>query len=283
MEDKKEVTREENVSDLERPIATSEPNTMENVEHNASANEMEYSKYMQKKIAKAKKKALNYGYSIPDLKYPLEKPLKKRTALSVIGYIFLALGILVSAVAVYLTIKFGLWSTLLSLFGVSSDALSENTLSKTFGLSQITGFVAIVAIIIIVAILLVVMGICVWAITFGIRASKVAKVSRQEMAKGYEVLEIIRLMFLFVIVAIAGIVLCILGLGMEMSTWIIVGVLTLCIAMFLTFVIMLIVERKKEAQWFETLSIDAQEDFMAYNEVIKKYSAKGKVKTFSRF
>lgn len=278
MEDKKEVIPMDDKSNLEGNATSKEIATA-----NSNSNQVEYSKYMQKKIAKAKKKALHYGYSIPDLKYPLQKPLKNRTALSIIGYLILALGILLSVASVYLTIKFGFWSTLISMFGVGSDALSENTLSKTFGLSQLTGFIAIVAIVIIITILLILAGICAWVIAFGARVSKVSKVSRQEMAKGYEVSQIIKEMFLFAFFAIAGIVLCFMGLGMESSTWIISSVLALCVVLFLTLAIMLIVERKKETQWFETLSMDEKEDFIAYNDVIKKYSAKGKTRTFSGF
>lgn len=284
MEEEKEVVKN---TDNDSPSLVVASTNQEKVDGNSGSKQdlsgdVSCSKFMQKKLEKAKKKALQYGYTVPDLRYPLEKPLKQRTALAVLGYLIFALGIIISLLAIYFTYKVGLWSTLFSAFGISSDALSESTLNKTFGLSQIKGFVGIVIIIILITIVLALVGICSWIISFGLRVARVSKVSRQEMAKGYEVFDTIGIMFLLSAIGIAGIVVSIVGLGLKTNTWIICGVLALCIALFLTIAIILIVERKKEAKWFETLSKEMQEDFIEYNNVIKKYSAKGNAKTLGR-
>lgn len=239
-----------------------------------SGESVEYSKYMQKKIEKAKKKALQYGYTVPELKYPLEKPDRSRTAIGVWGYLILAFGILFTGVMVYLTYSTGLLAGLLSAFGFGNDAFSESSMAKTFGLSQIGGFLAIIMIIVILSILLAIAGICVWTIVFGVRSVRVAKVSRQEMAKGYEVFDSICLMITLPLVAVVAIVVVVAWLGLDVNTWIICGVLTLGIILYIAFAIMLIVERNREKRWFESLPVDAQQDFIEYNDVIKRYSAR---------
>ena len=244
---------------------------------------VEYSKYMQKKIEKAKKKALQYGYTVPELKYPLEKPNKNRTAISVFGYLILVFSILFTGAMAYLTYSTGLLTGLLSAFGLGSESFSESSMAKTFGLSQIGGILAIIMIIVIVAILTMIAGICVWSIVFGIRSVRVAKVSRQEMAKGYEVFDSICLMIILPIVAIVVMVVLVAWLGLNVNTWVICGVLTLGIILYITFAILLIVERSKEKKWFKSLPDDAQQDFIEYNDVIKKYSARTNNRKFGGF
>lgn len=230
-----------------------------------------YTKYLSKKIKKVKKKAIQYGITVPDLHYPLEKPSKPRLAFYIIGYIMIALGLASLVASVVLFIKAGIFSSMIELLSGSIDTLDPEVMKNTFGLSSVVGVGGIVLGIIIFIVLLVVVAIIVALISLGIKNLRLAKASRQEIAVGFEVTNYIWGIVATMLICVAIVV----GLiskggfaGVTVLITIIAGALVAVLAVLLTF---LILQRKKEKVWFDTLDEDRKQDFLNLNQALKQY------------
>lgn len=248
---------------LKETVLQEEKINSEEIEKNS------YSKYMYKKLKRAKKKGIQHGISIPDLKYQLDKPQHPRIVFKIIGYIMLVLSILTVVGIVALYGFSGIFSVFGDVFKQSATAFTYETLQKTLGLSSIAaigifGLYALLAVLIIFPILIA------WVlIKFTIKNFSLSTISRQEMAEGFEIRNYIIGLFTAMTIAVAVIVAIIyekiitapFGI-VALSVSAVIFVISLLLAIFL------LKERKQEKEWFKTLAEEKQADFKAQNDAV---------------
>lgn len=233
-----------------------------------------YSKYMYKKLVKARKKGLQYGVTIPPLKYELDKPEKTRKVFLTAGYTLLGLTIALFIGFIVMYILAGVFPMILEVIKGTSGVYSKEFFEKSLGLSAY-GVISVTWLYFIIALILILpIGLTIGLVKATIKNFALSKISKQEMAKGFEVSRYIRIliitMFLFLLIGI----LCIVEGLSKGSLGIFITIMSFVIfACCLTLLIFIIKERKKEKEWFNSLSEERQQDFLNQNKAIKKYKS----------
>lgn len=238
---------------------------------NEDIEKQSYSKYMYKKLQKARKKGKQYGVDVPKLNYTLDKPEKPRKLFQIIGYSMLALTILVAVGFIVAYIVSGIFPMFAELISGTVSVYSKETLGKSLGLSGVASL-AVTWIYVLIIILLLIPIAVVWLLVkFTIKNLSFINLSKQEMAKGFEVKRYLLGLYIMMGVSLALVILFAFegllngGLG--------IFIIVLSIIMFATCLVISIFitkERKKEQVWFNNLEIEKQQDFINQNNSIKK-------------
>lgn len=238
---------------------------------NEDIEKQSYSKYMYKKLQKARKKGKQYGVDVPKLNYSLDKPEKPRKLFQIIGYSMLALTILVAVGFIVAYIVSGIFPMFAELISGTVSVYSKETLGKSLGLSGVASL-AVTWIYVLIIILLLIPIAVVWLLVkFTIKNLSFINLSKQEMAKGFEVKRYLLGLYIMMGVSLALVILFAFegllngGLG--------IFIIVLSIVMFATCLVISIFitkERKKEQVWFNNLEIEKQQDFINQNNSIKK-------------
>lgn len=238
---------------------------------NEDIEKQSYSKYMYKKLQKARKKGKQYGVDVPKLNYSLDKPEKPRKLFQIIGYSMLALTILVAVGFIVAYIVSGIFPMFAELIGGTVSVYSKETLGKSLGLSGVASL-AVTWIYVLIIILLLIPIALVWLLVkFTIKNLSFINLSKQEMAKGFEVKRYLLGLYIMMGASLALVILFAFegllngGLG--------IFIIVLSIVMFATCLVISIFitkERKKEQVWFNNLEIEKQQDFINQNNSIKK-------------
>lgn len=238
---------------------------------NEDIEKQSYSKYMYKKLQKARKKGKQYGVDVPKLNYTLDKPEKPRKLFQIIGYSMLALTILVAVGFIVAYIVSGIFPMFAELISGTVSVYSKETLGKSLGLSGVASL-AVTWIYVLIIILLLIPIAVVWLLVkFTIKNLSFINLSKQEMAKGFEVKRYLLGLYIMMGVSLALVILFAFegllngGLG--------IFIIVLSIVMFATCLVISIFitkERKKEQVWFNNLEIEKQQDFINQNNSIKK-------------
>lgn len=233
-----------------------------------------FTKYMQKKLAKAKRKSLQYGVTIPDLKYELTAPEKPRAIFSIVGYIMIAIGLAIFVGATIWFISSGIFSVFGQLVSGATTSLTPEMAEKTLGFSALAGAGAIFICIFIAIVMLIPTVICIALVALGIKNINLTHASRQEMAVGYEVtrylLWLISIMFFSVLAVIIFAIEGFKGSALIAITIIASILIIICAVLFA----IILQARKKDKVWFETLPEDRKQDFIAQNKMLKEYSSR---------
>lgn len=238
---------------------------------NEDIEKQSYSKYMYKKLQKARKKGKQYGVDVPKLNYTLDKPEKPRKLFQIIGYSMLALTILVAVGFIVAYIVSGIFPMFAELISGTVSVYSKETLGKSLGLSGVASL-AVTWIYVLIIILLLIPIALVWLLVkFTIKNLSFINLSKQEMGKGFEVKRYLLGLYIMMGVSLALVILFAFegllkgGLG--------IFIIVLSIVMFATCLVISIFitkERKKEQVWFNNLEIEKQQDFINQNNSIKK-------------
>ena len=237
---------------------------------NEDIEKQSYSKYMYKKLQKARKKGKQYGVDVPKLNYSLDKPEKPRKLFQIIGYSMLALTILVAVGFIVAYIVSGIFPMFAELISGTVSVYSKETLGKSLGLSGVASL-AVTWIYVLIIILLLIPIALVWLLVkFTIKNLSFINLSKQEMAKGFEVKRYLLGLYIMMGASLALVILFAFegllngGLG--------IFIIVLSIVMFATCLVISIFitkERKKEQVWFNNLEIEKQQDFINQNNSIK--------------
>lgn len=234
-----------------------------------------FTPYMQKQVKKLRKKGLEYGVSVPYLNYELDKPEKQRKIFNVIAIIFfvLAMAMVIGTVVMYFYTH--IFSAIFEIANKSNDLTSYDTLQNSLGLSGFVGIASWALVLILAVISLLPIPIIIVTINFARKNLSFAKMSKQEMAKGFEIKNFI---IFLIFSAIFSLALAIILLCQGMAS----GAFGICsvVFLFLLFVIcvalsvIIIKEKNKETQWFNTLPIEKQQDFLNFNKSLNLVKSK---------
>lgn len=238
---------------------------------NEDIEKQSYSKYMYKKLQKARKKGKQYGVDVPKLNYTLDKPEKPRKLFQIIGYSMLTLTILVAVGFIVAYIVSGIFPMFAELISGTVSVYSKETLGKSLGLSGIASLAVTWIYVLIIVLLLIPIALVWLLVKFTIKNLSFINLSKQEMAKGFEVKRYLLGLYIMMGASLALVILFAFegllngGLG--------IFIIVLSIVMFATCLVISIFitkERKKEQVWFNNLEIEKQQDFINQNNSIKK-------------
>ncbi len=255
---------------MEAPkIEKVEANIGEEIEKNS------FTPYMQKQVKKLRKKGLEYGVSVPYLNYELDKPEKQRKIFNVIAIMFFVLAIAMVIGTVVMYFYTHIFSAIFEIANKSNNLTSYDALQNSLGLSGFVGIASWALVLILVVISVLPIPIIIVTISFARKNLSFAKMSRQEMAKGFEIKNfIIFLIFSTIFTLVLAIIL--LCQGMASGFFGICSVVSLFllsgICAFLSIII--IKEKNKDAQWFNTLPIERQQDFLNFNKSLNLVKSK---------
>ena len=165
----------------------------------------------------------------------------------------------------------GIFPMFAELISGTVSVYSKETLGKSLGLSGIASL-AVTWIYVLIIILLLIPIALVWLLVkFTIKNLSFINLSKQEMAKGFEVKRYLLGLYIMMGASLALVILFAFegllngGLG--------IFIIVLSIVMFATCLVISIFitkERKKEQVWFNNLEIEKQQDFINQNNSIKK-------------
>lgn len=232
-----------------------------------------YGESTYKQVQKLRKLGVQYGVDIPKCKFPLAKPTKPRSLILVTMWVCILSIIAVAGLSIWLFVKLHYFTAMGQLFGVLSGSTSPEVVSKTLGFSGI--FTAtIFVLIMLLALFLIIPVAIIWLLTNrAISLHSLAYAPRQELAVGYKIKGMIKTAIWLAIFMVAILIFGLIKDFLSNKN----GVIVFCIllvgfAVFALSAVALMYEHKKDKTWFDTLSADAQADFIAHNQALKKLS-----------
>ena len=250
-------------------------NQNENLIQNDEIEKASYSEYSYKKVKKLREKGKYWGYDVPYLQHPVNKQEKPRAVFIVAAVLFLLLSVAM-IVFTYVITRSMILPLLGSALGLG-DAFAIQAWD-IFGLfATFTSLISIFVWLILVLIVAVVVAFNIYFISQTIKFFKMSKISMQEMAKGFEVGNlIIRLGAIMAITVMVGITILVLTRGEATAAgiWLIIGVMLAIIALISPFFVLLIVQRNKAKKQFAQLSEEQQKDFIRHNQMLDRVNRK---------
>ena len=246
-----------------------EETKIEKVEANIGA-EIEknsFTPYMQKQVKKLRKKGLEYGVSVPYLNYELDKPEKQRKIFNVIAIIFFVLAIAMVIGTVVMYFYTHIFSAIVEIANKSHDLTNYDTLQNSLGLSGFVGIASWVVVLVLVILSLLPIPVFIVTINLARKNLSFAKMSKQEMAMGFEIKNFVVFLTICSILSLllAVVFLC-QGMGSGVFGICSIVVLFLLFAVCVALTVIIQKERKKEQQWFATLPQEKQQDFLNLNK-----------------
>lgn len=247
----------------------------ENLIQNDEVEKASYSDYSYQKVKKLRQKGKYWGYDVPYLQHPVHKQEKPRAVFVVAGVLYAILAIAM-LVATYFVVRGCILPMVGSALGMSEVFKIQEW--DIFGLgAMFLSFGPILLWIIIVAIAGLVIGLNIFFIFQTIRFFKMSKISMQEMAKGYEVGNlIIKLGAIMGIAVVVGIAILVLTKGKATAAgiWLIIGLMAAIIALITPFFVLLIVQRNQAKKQFAQLSEEQQQDFIRHDRMLDRVRRK---------
>ena len=246
-----------------------EETKIEKVEANIGAEieKKSFTHYMQKQVKKLRKKGLEYGVSVPYLNYELDKPEKQRTIFNVIAIIFFVLAIAMVIGTVVMYFYTHIFSAIVEIANKSHDLTNYDTLQNLLGLSGFVGIASWVVAMVLVILSLLPIPVFIVTINLARKNLSFAKISKQEMAMGFEIKNFVVFLTICSILSLllAVVFLC-QGMGSGVFGICSIVVLFLLFAVCVALTVIIQKERKKEQQWFATLPQEKQQDFLSLNK-----------------
>ena len=243
----------------------------ENLIQNDEVEKASYSDYSYQKVKKLREKGKYWGYDVPFLQHPVHKQEKPRAIFIVAGVLYAILTIAM-LVATYFIARSFILPAIGSALGLSD--LFKIQAWDIFGLfAMFSSMLPIFLWLIIAALVALVVGLDIYFIYQTIKFFKMSKISMQEMAKGYEVGNlIIKLGAIMGIAVVVGIAILVLTKGKATAAgiWLIIGIMLAIIALITPFFVLLIVERNKAKKQFAQLSEEQQKDFIRHNQKLDR-------------
>ena len=247
----------------------------ENLIQNDEIEKSSYSDYSYRKVKKLREKGKYWGYEVPYLQHPVSKQEKPRAIFIVAGVLYAILAIAL-LVATYFVVRGCILPMVGSALGMSDFFKIQEW--DIFGLAAIFFSLGPILLwIFIIAISGLVIGLNIYFIFQTIRFFKMSKISMQEMAKGYEVGNlIVKLGAIMAIAVVVGIAILVLTKGKATAAgiWLIIGIMAAIIAVISPFFALLIVGRKKAKEQFAQLSEEQQQDFIRHDRMLDRVRRK---------
>lgn len=236
-----------------------------------------YGKSSYKRVQKLRKLGIQYGVNIPKCKYPLEKPSSPRRLMLMSMWACLIGIATVVGLALWLFVKFKYFTVFGQVIGLIGGTVSKEVVSKTLGFSGLVTASALVILIVLI-LMMIIPIVIVWLLASHAKTlHELAYAPRQEIAVGYKINNMIKTTVWFsLILTVILIFSLIKGLLSNKNGIIAFCILFVGIVVFVMYAVALILERKKDKAWFDTLSKDAQDDYLTHNEALFKLAKRKK-------
>ncbi len=243
-----------------------------------------YGKSSYNRIQKLRKKGLQYGINVPKCTQPLIKPKKPRPLMMVAmwGYVAAAVLLLVGTIIMY--IKMNYFKAVGEIFEVFKGTMDPKNVAMTLGFS---GFATVTMFLVIVMLLILAIAPIAIAIALCIRIKSIHELAyapRQEIAVGYRIKNMIIRVAVFAVLDIVILVFMFTEniLDSKSGLWPVLIMLGI-FAVLVLYDVALILSRKKEKQWYDTLSEQARADYEAHNNALSKLDSHRRGSSINRF
>lgn len=234
-----------------------------------------YGEKRHKSVQKLRKKGLQYGVTVPYCTKPLIKPQKKRPLMLATMYVCLGATAILVVLTILLLIKANYFKAFGQVLKALGGTLDKDVVSKTLGFSALASASFVIVLIVMILILILPIVVVMLLLSHAKTLNQLAGAPRQEIAVGYKIKNTIKIVIIWAIVVLAGFVFGITQDFFSNTNGIIAMViLTLGFLTLVLYAIALILTRKKEKEWFDTLPKDAQDDYIAHNDALEKLSHK---------
>ncbi|MCH5164924.1 MAG: hypothetical protein J1G01_00795 [Clostridiales bacterium] len=252
-----------------------------NVEQNAVSDpkidyeQKSYGKIGYKRVQKLRKKGARRGIIVPKLCYELHKPEKPRVAFRVVAALAIVflIGVMV-AIGFLFNELIKMSDSFTGLGDVFKVVFNPTAFTLSLGLSVLPALVIVLAYIMLFALFLVPLCVGLYLYSFVRSSFYLAICSKEEFAKGSIVGDRIRRLAIIVIIStliwIVGLVMIKTGAG---KLFLSLGYFALIIVVGGLLAILL-VEKKKNEKWFETLDEDKKRNYLEHEAALRSVKRK---------
>ena len=232
---------------------------------------LSYGKLGYKRVQRLRKKGKRRNIEVPYLKYELHKPDKPRIVFWIIAVLaaVLMIGVIVGGVfAVHLFVKTQ------ENFNGTGDLLKAafrpEVMALSLGMSVLPGLMIVFAYAMLLLICLIPILVGAYLISYVRNALYLARCSKEEFAKGYDVSG--RIQRLIVAIVLATVLLIVAIYASQTKTVVVPLVLVYAcvVAVLGGFLAILLIERSKNLKWFETLDEAQKENFIQHDAGLRK-------------
>ena len=234
-----------------------------------------YGKIGYKRVQKLRKKGERRNIKVPKLCYELHKPEKPRVAFLVVAVLSIVMLVGVVVATVFLFNELAKLSEEFNGLGdVFKAVFNPTALMASLGMSVLPALVIVLAYAMLFALFIIPICIGLYLYSFVRNAFYLAKCSKEEFAKGGFVGDRIRRLTVISIAAtfiwIAGLVFLNSAAGKLILSFVFIAV-AIVVGGLLA---ILLVEKKKDEKWFETLEEYQKQNYLAHEGALRSVKKK---------
>lgn len=249
------------------------PEKDENYIDNDEIEKASYSAHSYRKVQKLREKGKYWGLDVPYLQHPVTKQEKPRAYFVTFGILYLLVTLAVMALSVIVVLNY-MFPLIGQAIGVSEMFGFGLQPWDIFGIFAVfTSVAPILLWILVIVFAAAIVGINALFISQTVKMFSLTKISMQEMAKGYEVGDIlIRFGTIIGITIAAGVAILVLTRETVKPEGIalIVGIMLGVCAVVGTAFGVLLAQRNKAKKQFAELSVGEQQDYIRHNQMLDR-------------
>lgn len=238
-----------------------------------------YGKRTYKKVQKLRKKALQYGIDVPKCTHPLTRPTRPRPLMLLGKWVCLGCAGLLVGLTILLFVKLHYFKAFAQIFDVMRGTLDAKAVALTLGFSGIATATLFVVLLIMLAMAIIPIAFVILFANQACEFGELAHAPRQQIAVGYKIKSQIRLVS---VLAILDLILTIFIIvkSKNSADWLIILILLVIFAVLVFYAVALKITQRKEKEWFGTLSVDAQNDYINHDKALEAFANKRKRKAY---
>ena len=234
---------------------------------------LSYGKLGYKRVQRLRKKAARRRIEVPYLGYELHKPDKPRVVFWIVAAVAIVLmvGVVVGGIFL-LNVLVKSLDNFRGIGDLFKAMFRPEVLAASLGFSTLPALMVALAVAMLVLLALIPLLVGLYLVSFVRNAFYLAKCSKEEFAKGYDISMRITRLILYLVLAT---VLLVVGLyfAPDKRTLVPVVLVYVCfVVVFGGFLAVLLLERSKNAKWFEGLDEAQKQSFLAHNEGLRRIS-----------
>ncbi len=263
----------ENETNMANPDQGTSTDVVDDAQNVVDIEKEVYTPRQYAKIQRQRRRALQYGITIPPLTRQFTYRESKRKPFVIVGIIWSIAIAGLFALMVALALKLCGANDLSEMGTALKKLFDPDVLTGSIGLSGVGGFLLIIVYVILATVAAVAIGIFVLLLVLNVRTYRYARISRQEMAYSRGIYEYMWLVGLIAVaLAVPSFILLskaslIGSLGIALAVAFMVSALAMG-----AFVVYVYNERKRDRQWCDDhLSAEDRADYLAHIDGMYRY------------
>lgn len=250
---------------------------LENTSNTQDYEQTSYGKFAYKRVQRLRRKGKRRGIQVPYLNYELTKPEKPRTAFWIVAVLS---AVLLSGVIVGLGFLYNKLIGSISIFDGMGDVLKAvfdpSTFALSAGLSAIPGLMIFLAYLLLILMFVLPLIAILYVYRFVRDTFYMAQCSKEEFAKGslvssrltgYAVgIVVCTVLFIVILTNAAS--------GAKLTASLVYAGI---VAVLGTLLVLTALEKRKCAQWFETLGENKKQNYLSHEKALRRVKSRLKM------